>query len=158
MIPLEAAIKYAPVLIADNDPASLMVLEKILLDTGHSNIMTTSDLREVRPLYHRWNFDLVVVDVLMPTHGAFQVMTDIQELIHEEGLSVIAIVNREERREDRPKNPAARRNLLKQGVSEFVFKPFEQKECLNRIHAILENKILFARQQTTATGVSAEAL
>ncbi len=149
MITLESAIKHAPVLIAGNDPASLMVLEKAFLDTGHSNIMTTSDLREIRPLYHRWIFDLVMVDVPMSGPGAFDVMEDLQGPIHDGGLAVVAIVDYEDRN--------TRRKLLERGARDFIFRPFERKECLGRIQTILENKILFARQRMMETGAAAEA-
>ncbi|MDH5749443.1 MAG: response regulator [Rhodospirillales bacterium] len=150
MISLDSAIKHAPLLIAGNDPASLAVFEKAFLDAGYRNIKTTSDLREVRPLFQRWKFDLVIMDVFMPGLGSFDVMEDLRGPIRDDGLAVIAIVNSEDR--------IGRQKLLDQGARDFISKPFDRGESLGRIKTILENKILFARHQMMMeTGSSAEA-
>lgn len=88
-VPRNAGTSHRPtVLIADDEPALLLVLERYLTRAGFS-VLCASNIQDALALLDHWSISAVVVDILL---GSSDGMT-LAEAVHKwhRGLSVIAI-------------------------------------------------------------------
>ena len=72
-------ILNAKILIVDDEPANVMILEETLKQKGHSSIETITDSREALESFKNFRPDLVLLDLNMPHLNGFQVMEQIKE-------------------------------------------------------------------------------
>ena len=64
----------ANILIVDDEPANVRLLEAMLRMDGYTSLTTVTDPREIEPLYRERRFDIVLLDINMPYLDGFQVM------------------------------------------------------------------------------------
>jgi len=60
------AIRQATLLIVDNEPMNVLLLEDILRQACYSSIQSTSDPRETLFLARTFSPDLILLDMMMP--------------------------------------------------------------------------------------------
>ncbi len=76
------------ILIIDDEPAALRVLEKILALSGYDVVTAADGVRGVE-LFRRHFCDLVITDMVMPVKDGLQTIMDLREIVPE--LPVIAV-------------------------------------------------------------------
>ena len=64
----------ARILIVDDHPDNILLLEKMLEQEGHVNLMSATDSRQVQSLHLKWRFDLNVLDLQISQLDGRQVM------------------------------------------------------------------------------------
>lgn len=124
----------AKVLIVDDQPANVMLLEKMLRAEGYANVSTTTDPLLVADLYRQHGFDIVLLDLNMPQMDGFAVMAQLQLL--EQGSYVPILVLTAQA------DMATRFRALESGAKDFLTKPFDRLEVLMRIRNMLEVRLL----------------
>ena len=97
--------------------------------------MTTSDAREVVPLFLQHRPDLVLLDLMMPHLDGFQVMDALKAAVVGELFLPILVLTADS-------NPQIKRRALSAGAKDFLTKPFDQTELLLRIMNMLEMRFL----------------
>ncbi|GAA5075502.1 response regulator [Roseibacterium beibuensis] len=115
----------AHLLIVDDDERIRGLLQKFLIRNG---FMTTvaRDAAHARRLLAGLDFDLIVLDVMMPGEDGISLTKSLRETIHTPILLLTA------------KGEASDRITgLEAGADDYLPKPFEPKELLLRINAIL---------------------
>lgn len=128
----------ARILIVDDESANINLLMMILRVAGYKNTVATTDPRDVEPFTKEIEFDLILLDLNMPELDGFQVLQQIKDT--EPGyLPVVVLTALND-----PKNCAKAFQL---GAMDFVTKPFDQVEVLNRIANLLETRKLYLDQQ-----------
>lgn len=127
------------ILIVDDNPANIMLLEKMLKINNYNNLKTTTDSRQVLDIYKSFEPDLILLDLKMPYFDGFQIMEQLNEFEQNDFLPVIMITAQNER-ENKIK-------ALDMGVREFVGKPFDQTEVIMRIRNILDIKLLHKKMK-----------
>lgn len=133
------AAHAAKLLIVDDNPTNVLLLERILKDSGYRDISTTTDSREVAELHKSTGFDLILLDIRMPHMDGFEVMEALAEDIGEDYLPVLVLTAQTDQE--------TRHRALELGAKDFVTKPFDRTEVLNRIRNLLEVRILFKQQK-----------
>ena len=136
---IDDAARAARFLVVDDNPTNVLLLERILKDSGYENIRSTTDPREVAPLHKEERFDLILLDIRMPHMDGFQVMQALAEDIDEDYLPVLVLTAQTDQE--------TRHRALELGAKDFVTKPFDRTEVLNRIRNLLEVRILFKQQK-----------
>jgi len=125
----------ARVLVVDDEPANVRVLERLLQRAGYHRIRTTSDSREVEDLFEDFDPDLVLLDLHMPHLDGFELMELLNEKIGPDVyLPVLVLTGHTD--------PDTKRRALSLGAKDFVGKPFESTEVLLRIKNLLETRTL----------------
>ena len=71
---LVSELAPARILIADDEPANVRLLERLLSQAGYTNIRSTTDPRDVRRLYEEFQPDLILLDLMMPHLDGVAVM------------------------------------------------------------------------------------
>ncbi len=126
----------AKILIVDDEPTNVRLLERMLSGAGYDKVVATTDARMAQELYRREQPDLVLLDLMMP---------------HLDGIAVLGQL-----RADTPQNTyvpvlvltadagvAAKRKALAAGAHDFLTKPFENFEVLLRIRNLLGTRRLY---------------
>ena len=127
------AILDAQILIVDDEPANVQLLEQILREAGYRRLTTTMDPQAVCALHRANNYDLILLDLQMPGMDGFQVMAGLKEVDTDAYLPVLVITAQ----------PSEKLRALACGAKDFVTKPFDLSEVKMRIHNMLEVRLLY---------------
>ncbi|MDX1566333.1 MAG: response regulator [Longimicrobiales bacterium] len=125
----------ARILIVDDEPGNLRVLERLLNRVGYERIRTTDDSRQVESLFEEFRPDLVLLDLHMPHLDGFEIMEMLEERIPSDVFLPILVLTGDT-------DPDTKRRALSVGAKDFVGKPFESTEALLRIKNLLETRAL----------------
>ena len=126
-------LKSARILIVDDQPVNVKLLEKILDTAGYSNVVATTDSREAATLFSQAPTDLVLLDLNMPHKDGFEVLAEIKAL--EKDYPPVIVLTA-------LKDVDSRVRALESGARDFISKPFDRVELLSRMHNMLEVRLL----------------
>lgn len=135
MIDLAEMRRQAKILVVDDSPTNVMLLEMILSSAGYVNAQSVTDPREVRGLYEANHFDLILLDIRMPELDGFQVMELLKEALEDDYLPVLVLTAQTDKE--------TRARAIELGAKDFVTKPFDRSEVLNRIRNLLDVRVLY---------------
>ncbi len=141
----EPTLHAMKILIVDDEPANLALLQYILLGAGFSQLRTTTSPREVSGIYDEFAPDLILLDLMMPGIDGFEVMRQIGERVQPEDRVPILVLTADVSSETRYR-------ALGVGASDFLTKPFDHVEVLLRIRHLLQIRAQhqqLARQKDT---------
>ena len=131
----EFNILHATVLIVDDQPVNVQLLEQLLAGAGYTQVSSTTNPLEVAALHAKHRYDLILLDLKMPGMDGFQVMEALKEDKHDKYLSVIVLTA----------EPAHKLRALQAGAKDFISKPFDLIEVKTRIHNALEVRLLYKK-------------
>ncbi len=115
----------AHLLIVDDDERIRKLLQQFLIRNGFW-VTTARDAAHAARLLEGLEFDLIVMDVMMPGQDGISFTLDLRERI----TTPILLLTAKGETEDRIRG-------LEAGADDYLAKPFEPKELLLRINAIL---------------------
>jgi adenylate cyclase len=127
-----ADLLNAKILIVDDLPANVLLLERLLGGAGYTSIASTLDPHAVRDLHQKNEYDLIVLDLQMPAMDGFEVMEALKG-IEKNGYLPVLVVTAQ---------PDHKLRALKAGAKDFISKPFDVAEVLTRVHNMLEVRLL----------------
>ena len=129
----DSKIKEAKILIVDDQPANVTLIEKILDIDGYHNVISTTDPTQAEAIYVEQSSDLVLLDLNMPLMDGYQVLAKIREV--DPDYPPIIVLTAQSDRESRIK-------ALDIGARDFLAKPFDRVELMTRIRNMLEVRIM----------------
>ena len=115
----------AHLLIVDDDERIRGLLQKFLIRSGFL-VSTARDAAHARRILSGLEFDLIVLDVMMPGEDGMSLCRDLRARL----ATPILLLTAKGETEDRISG-------LEAGADDYLAKPFEPKELLLRINAIL---------------------
>ncbi|MGB9992848.1 EAL domain-containing protein [Massilia sp. SM-13] len=127
-----ADILNARILIVDDQPVNVQLLEYLLQSTGYRQISFTYDPRTVAPSHEENQYDIIILDLHMPGMSGFDVMKALRPLEPEGYLPVLVVTAQ----------PDQKQAALDAGARDFVSKPFDPLEVLTRIRNLLEVRLM----------------
>ena len=130
------------ILVIDDDPAFLRLVERVLTREGYQ-IIKASDGQEGLRLLFSARPDLVLLDVAMPRMDGWQVCQRIREVTD---VPVIMVTGKQQAEEDIVHG-------LELGADEYLFKLVGNKELAARVKAVLRRAEL-----SSATGARKEVI
>ena len=113
-------------LIVDDDERIRSLLQQFLIQSDYL-ISTAEDAEQARTLLSGIEFDLIILDVMMPGQDGISFTAELRKLRNK---TPILLLTARGETEDRIKG-------LEAGADDYLPKPFEPKELLLRINAIL---------------------
>ncbi len=113
------------ILVVDDDDRLRVLLRKYLSENGFA-VTTAADAAEARRTLASIEFDLIVLDLMMPGEHGLDLAASLKA---ERELPILMLTAMAEA-EDRIAG-------LERGADDYLTKPFEPRELLLRIHAIL---------------------
>jgi two-component system, cell cycle response regulator len=127
-----SAILNAKILIVDDMVANVDLLHHMLRSAGYTSVTSTNNPFEVCDLHRANQYDLILLDLMMPGMDGFQVMEGLKKIELEGYLPVLVITGQVE----------LKLRALQSGAKDVISKPFEKVEILARIYNMLEIRLL----------------
>jgi putative two-component system response regulator len=127
------SIKTERILIIDDEPANLKLLDKILRSQGYQDLVLVDDPREVIGLYQAARPALILLDINMPYLDGYQVMEQLKAL-NDPILPPIVILTAQHGKDYLLRALAA-------GARDFITKPFDRNELLMRVRNLLDAQL-----------------
>jgi signal transduction histidine kinase len=122
------------ILMVDDEPFNIVLMEKILQRAGFTQIFTTVDSRQALALCLQHKPDLILLDLRMPHMDGFEVMHQLQNSEQLRLIPIIVLTSEN--------IPQTRMQALSEGAKDFISKPFDRNETLKRIQNTLETRLL----------------
>jgi signal transduction histidine kinase/DNA-binding response OmpR family regulator len=136
---LEQSLLQETILVVDGEPSNVMLLEHMLRLEGFTNVISVTDSREVTTIYREHEIDLVLLDINMPYMDGFQVMEELNRVTKGDYLPILVLTAQIDRE--------TCHRALKTGAMDFVTKPFESVEVMNRIRNLLGVRMYYKRSR-----------
>jgi putative two-component system response regulator len=121
---------HARILLVDDEPANLKLLDKMLAAQGYTRLVLIDDPRDVIARYREERTDLILLDINMPHLDGFQVLEQLRGL-NDPLLPPVVILTAQHGKEFLLR-------ALAGGARDFVTKPFDRLELLMRVRNLLE--------------------
>ena len=140
---IEQQVRNARILIVDDEPSNVRLLERFLESAGYTNFVSTSDSRQVETLVREQMPDLLLIDLMMPHFDGFEIMAALKKRLGPDETLSIVVLTADESRE-------SRHRALSGGALDFLVKPLDQLEVLLRVHNLLTLTCLLGRERERA--------
>lgn len=124
------------VLVVDNHPADVMLLQQMLLRHGLERVYTETDARKVNRLLPTYKPDLVVLGLRMAHIDGFGVLAQVRQYAAGEYLPVMVLTG--------DISSESRNRALVEGAQDFLTKPVDASEVVLRIANLLQTRQLYA--------------
>lgn len=132
---IDLTLKKANILIVDDQEANIDVLEGLLEMQGYTNVISSTDPRQVVSLFSSFQPDLILLDLSMPYLSGFEVMDQLKLQLSPNTYLPILVLTADVTSE-------AKKRALSGGASDFVTKPFDLVEVGLRIRNLLYTSYL----------------
>src|SRR4051794_31372340 len=122
------------ILVIDDEPANVALLEGMLADGGYARVHSVTDSRLAIETCVKLDPDLLLLDLMMPHVDGFTILESIRAAAAETFLPVIVLTA--------DSTEATKIRALRAGATDFLLKPFDQLEVLLRMNNLLETRRL----------------
>jgi len=116
-------------LIAEDD-ANIAILLRLYMEKEGFQVTLAADGGEALRLYRTQRPHIILLDVMMPVMDGWQVCAEIRR---ESDVPIIMLTARGE--------TGDRINGLNSGADDYIVKPFEMREVIARVHAVLRRSL-----------------
>ena len=124
------------ILIVDDEPANVLLLERLLEQLGYNNLESYSDATDALPRILNPNVDLVLLDIQMPQISGFDILDNIRDNKNENEFRPVMVLTADA-------TPSTKRKALALGADDFLTKPFEAYEVALRVKNLLRTRLLY---------------
>jgi DNA-binding response OmpR family regulator len=119
------------VLIADDNPQGVELLEAYLLDSGYE-IRTAADGEKTLRLVAEWHPDLILLDIMMPKVSGFEVCKKVRANPATRSVAVLMVTALDQHSDIE--------RAVEAGTDDFLTKPINKTELLLRVRSMLKSR------------------
>ncbi|MDP4181831.1 MAG: ATP-binding protein [Bacillota bacterium] len=124
--------KGLSILIADDEPINLKILQNIFKRENYSVITATNGVNALEAIENHQKPDLVILDVMMPKMSGYEVCAKLREKYEMYDLPIVLVTVKNQ--------PADILAGFEAGANDYLTKPFNDKELKARIQNLMEVK------------------
>src|SRR6476661_2774176 len=124
-LPNAALYSKMKIVVIDDEPANVALLEMMLADGGYTRVKAVPDSRLAVDACIAFEPDLVLLDLMMPHVDGFTILASLRAAA-ETFLSVIVLIA--------DLKETTKLRALRAGAPDFLLKPLDQREVLLRIN------------------------
>lgn len=132
------AIFQSRILVVDDEPANVELLEQLLHREGFNNVISTTESERALSIFHAFKPDLILLDLRMPKVDGFSLLTSLGEHRSAQVFLPVIVLTADVTRETKHK-------ALAMGATDFLTKPFDTVEVMLRIWNLLETNLLYKK-------------
>jgi len=123
------------ILIVDDDPANIEMLEVFLADEA-SSIRGLTQSREVEQVFMEFEPDIVLLDLHMPEPDGLEILRRLRSIRTELGFLPVIVLTGDT-------GHVARNSALVLGADDFLTKPLDRQEVVLRVRNLLRTRRLY---------------
>jgi DNA-binding response OmpR family regulator len=127
-----AELAKMKILIIDDEPVNVALLEEILVEAGYTRFKSVLDSKLALQVYKTFQPDLVLLDLMMPPPDGFAILESLRSESDESFLPVVVLTA--------DTSEETKRRALGAGATDFLCKPFDHTEVILRIRNLLESR------------------
>jgi diguanylate cyclase (GGDEF)-like protein len=131
-IPLAQSQQDSLIMLVDDEPTTLEVLQMFLEEAGYRNFLTTSDSREALGLLTSRRPDVLLLDLMMPHVGGFDILRKMRTDPTMRHVPVIMLTS--------STDAQTKLTALELGATDFLGKPVDPSELALRLRNTLSAK------------------
>lgn len=133
-------VLVARILVVDDVEANVILLERLLRQRGFSNVDSTTESGKVAAMHAASAYDLILLDLQMPQPDGIAVMEQLKRQSSGGDFLPVIVVSAFSDLDNRIR-------ALGLGARDYIFKPFEVPEVIQRIMNHLEVRMLYRERQ-----------
>ncbi len=118
----------ARILVVDDEEDVLEMIHHILKRSGH-HVTTARNGAECLTKLRKGKPDLVLLDIVMPGMSGFDVHRKIRKYYSGMKVAFVSVLD---------VTPRKRKELMKDGILDYITKPFAPDELVSRVNSIIE--------------------
>jgi putative two-component system response regulator len=122
------------ILIADDEPANLMLLEAFLKDSGE--IRSLDDSRHIENAFLEFEPDILLLDLHMPAPDGMEILRRLSSARASLGFLPVIVLTADATR-------VARNTALLLGADDFLTKPLDRADVVLRVRNLLRTRQLY---------------
>lgn len=126
------ALLRMKILIVDDEPANVALLQEILIEDSYTRIEAVTDSKQALAVYEKFEPDLILLDLMMPPPDGFAILESLRSEREETFLPVVVLTA--------DTSEETKRHALASGATDFLCKPFDHTEVVLRICNLLETR------------------
>lgn len=130
----------ARILIVDDHPANVLLLERVLRAAGLERIHTLTDPRDAVARCIEIDADLVLLDLHMPHVDGFEILTALHAAVPADAFLPVIVLTGDATTQTRAR-------ALEAGATDFLTKPFDHTEVILRARNLLQTRSLYTGLQ-----------
>jgi putative two-component system response regulator len=130
----DAEILGAPILIVDDHPVNVRLLEVTLRREGYTGVVSTTDPDDVGRLSQQLQPALILLDLRMPGRSGFDILEELRQATPDQALPVLVLTS-DASMETHQRARAA-------GARAVLAKPFERLTLLHYVRTLLHVSLL----------------
>jgi two-component system, chemotaxis family, protein-glutamate methylesterase/glutaminase len=115
------------VLVVEDEITSALILERVVANGGHK-VNVASDGLEALNALKQERFDAILTDVMMPGMDGIELIQKVRASIRPVPIIIVTTILA---------SPKSRARALDAGADDYVIKPYDPKEVLNRLESCL---------------------
>ncbi|MCC8539252.1 response regulator [Xanthomonas codiaei] len=131
------------ILIVDDEPANVRLLEDLLQREGFQQVIATTDPLRVMGLVSAFAPDLILLDLKMPELDGYALLEQLARLSDPGRFLPVIVLTADPSR-------SARHRALGLGAKDFLTKPLDTFEVALRVWNVAETTVLFKRLRALA--------
>jgi len=124
------------ILIADDQDANVLFLERLLQHAGYKNYLSLTDSRELLTQFRIFQPDLLLLDLMMPKLDGYAVLKQLAGWLPAGAYFPILVITADTTK-------VARQKALALGAKDFLTKPIDAAEATLRIYNLLVTRWLY---------------
>jgi DNA-binding response OmpR family regulator len=132
--PDSALYSRMKILVIDDEPANVALLEDMLSEGGYARLKSVTDSRLAMEAFEAFEPDLVLLDLMMPHVDGFAILESFRVAARGSFFPIIVLTA--------DANEGTKLRALRAGATDFLLKPFDQLEVLLRMTNLLETRRL----------------
>lgn len=127
-----AELAKMKILIVDDEPVNVALLEEILAENGYTRFESVTDSKAALEVCNSSQPDLVLLDLMMPQPDGFAILESLRSQSEQTFLPVVVLTA--------DTNEQSKIRALTAGATDFLLKPFDHVEVALRIANLLRSR------------------
>jgi CheY-like chemotaxis protein len=123
------------ILVVDDEPVNVALLQGVLEDEGFTQVRATLDSRQALATIADFRPDVLLLDLMMPWMDGYSVLEQLRVLLPAGEFFPVMVLTADI-------TETAKRRALSLGANDFLTKPFDRTECVLRISNLLTTRRL----------------
>ncbi|MHA3771014.1 response regulator [Verrucomicrobiota bacterium sgz303538] len=136
-------LENARILIVDEEPASVRLIEAQLGSMGQSNVRSVTDVREVLPVLREFQPDLVILGLPVEQIDESGVIEQVRSALPADRFLPVVVIGAEV-------TPEMRKAALTLGAKDVLLKPLSEDECGPCLRNLLEARFFYLGSERQA--------